>query len=136
MEESGPAKGNAASETRSGRRAGPSGSSDLDRVRQVARKDKEARFTALLHHITYDRLLAAYRAINPKAAPGVDGVTWEAYGQELEANLRDLRAGFTAGHTGQGPLAGPASPSQTGARARWRSRRLRTRSSSAPRRRC
>ena len=32
----------------------------------------------------------AYRAVNPKAAPGVDGVTWEAYGQDLEANLRDL----------------------------------------------
>ena len=92
MEGSGPAKGNAASETRSGRRAGPSGSSDLDRVRQAARKDKEARFTALLHHITYDRLLAAYRAINPKAAPGVDGVTWEVYGQKLEESLRDLHA--------------------------------------------
>jgi RNA-directed DNA polymerase len=90
VEGSGPAKGNAAGETRSGRRAGPSGSSDLDRVRQAARGDKEARFTALLHHVTYDRLLAAYRAINPKAAPGVDGVTWEAYGRELEANLRDL----------------------------------------------
>jgi group II intron reverse transcriptase/maturase len=66
-------------------------------VRKAARKDKEARFTALLHHITYDRLLAAYRAINPKAAPGVDGVTWEAYGQELEANLRDLHARLRRG---------------------------------------
>ena len=92
VEGRGPAKGNAAGETRSGRRTGPTGSSDLDRVRQAARKDKEARFTALLHHITYDRLLAAYRAINPKAAPGVDGVTWEAYGWELETNLRDLHA--------------------------------------------
>jgi len=32
----------------------------------------------------------AYRAISPAAAPGVDGVTWAAYGQNLEANLRDL----------------------------------------------
>ena len=90
VEGSGPAKGNAASETHPGRSAGVSGSSDLDRVRQAARRDKEARFTALLHHVTLDRLVAAYRAINPKAAAGVDGVTWEAYGQELEANLRDL----------------------------------------------
>jgi RNA-directed DNA polymerase len=101
VEGSGPAKGNAASETRPGRRAGPSGSSDLDRVRQAARGDKEARFTALLHHINHDRLLAAYRAINPKAASGVDGVTWEAYGQELEANLHNLhprlhRGGYRA----------------------------------------
>ena len=50
------------------------------------------RFTALLHHVTVDRLGAAYRAIRPDAAPGVDGVTWRDYGQDLEANLRDLHA--------------------------------------------
>jgi group II intron reverse transcriptase/maturase len=59
-------------------------------VRQVAVREKEARFTALLHHVTLGRLERAYRAISPKAAPGVDGVTWEAYGQDLGANLRDL----------------------------------------------
>ena len=87
-----PAKGNAASETRPGRSAGQGASSELDRVRQVARKDKDVRFTALLHHVDVDRLRAAYRAIQPKAAPGVDGVTWRDYGQDLEANLRDLHA--------------------------------------------
>ena len=92
VEGSGSAKGNAASETRSGRSAGPSARSDLDRVRRVARKDKDARFTALLHHVDVDRLRAAYWAIRPKAAPGVDGVTWTEYGQDLEANLRDLHA--------------------------------------------
>jgi group II intron reverse transcriptase/maturase len=62
----------------------------LDRVREVARRDKEARFTALLHHVDLNRLRAAYWAISPKAAAGVDGVTWDSYGQDLEANLRDL----------------------------------------------
>ena len=92
VEGRGLAEGNAASETRPGLRAGLSVSSDLDRVRQVARKDKDARFTALLHHVTVERLEAAYRAIRPGAAPGVDGVTWKDYGQDLEANLRDLHA--------------------------------------------
>ena len=46
-------------------------SSDLDRVRRVARKDKDVRFTALLHHVTVERLEAAYRAIRPGAAPGL-----------------------------------------------------------------
>jgi retron-type reverse transcriptase len=59
-------------------------------VREVARKDKGARFTALLHHVNLDRLREAYWAINPKAATGVDGETWGSYGQDLEANLRDL----------------------------------------------
>jgi RNA-directed DNA polymerase len=67
-------------------------SSALDRVRQAARTDREARFTALLHHVTVDRLRRAYWAINPKAATGVDQVTWGAYGQDLEAKLRDLHA--------------------------------------------
>jgi RNA-directed DNA polymerase len=59
-------------------------------VRQVAQGDREARFTALLHHVDVARLRAAYWALNPRAATGVDGVTWRAYGQDLEANLREL----------------------------------------------
>jgi RNA-directed DNA polymerase len=90
VEGRGPAKGNADSATRPGLSAGQGVSSGLDRVRRVARKDEEARFTALLHHVNVDRLRSAYRAIRPQAAPGVDGVTWEDYGQDLEHNLEDL----------------------------------------------
>ncbi len=79
-EERGPAKRNTASKPRTGRCAGPGVSSALDRVRQVAVRDEDARFTALLHHVSLDRLRAAYWAINPKAAPGADGVRWVAYG--------------------------------------------------------
>jgi RNA-directed DNA polymerase len=89
-EERGPAKGNTASKPHPGHSAGPGVSHALDRVRQAARRDSKAQFTALLHHVTVDRLRSAYRAINPKAAPGVDKVTWEAYGQDLENNLSNL----------------------------------------------
>ncbi len=85
-------EGNTAGETRPGLSAGLGVSSDLDRVRQVARKDRDVRFTALLHHVDVDRLREAYRAISPNAAPGVDGVRWRDYGQDLEANLQDLHA--------------------------------------------
>src|SRR6266487_4032445 len=83
-------EGNTAGEARPGRSAGLGVSSDLDRVRQVARKDRDVRFTALLHHVSVERLETAYRAIRPGAAPGVDGVTWRDYGQNLEENLREL----------------------------------------------
>ncbi len=86
------AEGNTDGKTRPGRSAGPGVSSALDRVRQVAVRDKEARFTALLHHVSLARLRWAYWAIRPKAAPGVDGVTWAAYGQDLEASLQGLHA--------------------------------------------
>src|ERR687896_1986112 len=85
-------KGNADSTTRPGHRAGVSAPSALDRVRRVARQDRNVRFTALLHHVDVDRLRAAYGALNPKAATGVDKVTWYDYGQDLEENLRDLHA--------------------------------------------
>ncbi|MDR5729917.1 MAG: group II intron reverse transcriptase/maturase [Terriglobia bacterium] len=84
------AKGNTDSTTRPGHSAGPDVSNGLDRVREVARQDKDARFTALLHHVDFTRLWKAYWAIRPQAAPGVDGVTWEDYGQDLEGNLRNL----------------------------------------------
>lgn len=92
-----PAKGNTDSSTRPGHSAGLGVSSGLDRVREAARRDKEARFTALLHHVTPERLYAAYRAIRPQAAAGTDGVTWASYGQDLEANLRDLHARVHSG---------------------------------------
>jgi RNA-directed DNA polymerase len=85
-------EGNTAGETRPGRGAGLGVSSDLGRVRQVARKDGDVRFTALLHHVTVDCLREAYRAIRPDAAAGVDGITWRDYGSDLEEHLRDLHA--------------------------------------------
>jgi len=71
-----------------GRESTPSA---LERVRQAATRDKKQRFTALLHHV-YDveRLRAAYLAMKKDAAAGVDGETWEHYGENLEANLQDL----------------------------------------------
>ena len=92
VEGRGPAEGNAASKTRPGHGAGHGAPSALERVRRKARTDKKARFTALLHHVDVDRLREAYRALNPRAATGVDDLTWEDYGRDLEANLRDLHA--------------------------------------------
>jgi RNA-directed DNA polymerase len=97
VEERGLAKGNTDSATRPGRSAGQGVPSALDRVREVAGRDGGARFTALLHHVDLDRLRAAYWAIRRQAAPGVDGVTWDAYGQVLEANLQDLHQRLHSG---------------------------------------
>ena len=90
VEERRPAEGNTISPTRHGPSAGHDVSSGLERVREVAKRDKQAKFTALLHHVDLNRLWAAYMAINPKAAVGVDKVSWDHYGQDLRANLEDL----------------------------------------------
>jgi RNA-directed DNA polymerase len=62
----------------------------LERVRQAARRDKKAKFTALMHHVTLERLRQAYMELKRQAAPGVDGMTWERYQENLEGNLREL----------------------------------------------
>jgi group II intron reverse transcriptase/maturase len=63
----------------------------LGRVRQAAQKDKGLRFTALLHHIySPDTLREAYFGLKRDAAPGVDGQTWQQYGENFEAKLLGL----------------------------------------------
>jgi RNA-directed DNA polymerase len=66
-------------------------SRELARIRQAARRDRKIRFTALFHHVhRRETLKRAYFSLNPKAAPGVDGVTWKQYGEDLEAHLQGL----------------------------------------------
>ena len=85
-------KGNA--DQQSTRRAQDRGSVSqaLERVRKVARQRKKEQFTTLLHHINVDSLRTAFYALKRKAAPGVDGVTWQDYEAELEPRLTDLHA--------------------------------------------
>ncbi len=65
--------------------------SALQRIRQAACRDKGLQFTALWHHVyDVDRLREAYLSLKRHAAPGVDGVTWQHYGENLEGSLRDL----------------------------------------------
>ena len=65
-------------------------SQGLDRVRKIARLRKKEKFTALLHHVSVDLLREAFRALKRRAAPGVDGVTWQDYEADLERNLQAL----------------------------------------------
>src|SRR5262249_42072352 len=74
--------------TQSGKRV----SQGLRGVRERARSNKEERFTALLHHVTIDKLRESFHALKRKAAPGVDGVRWKEYATGLEDRLKDLHS--------------------------------------------
>jgi RNA-directed DNA polymerase len=65
-------------------------SNGLIAVRRAARQSKSVRFTALLHHITVDLLKQSYLSLERDSAPGIDGVTWQTYGENLEEKLKDL----------------------------------------------
>jgi RNA-directed DNA polymerase len=61
-------------------------------IRLAARRDRRARFTSLLHHITPELLRASFFDLKKNAAPGVDGMTWWEYRQDLDSRLEDLHA--------------------------------------------
>jgi RNA-directed DNA polymerase len=91
MEGRGLAKGNSPQRNAPRTQGRAGASSALERVREVAERDKKVRFTALLHHVyNPEQLKAAYFALKRDAAPGVDGETWQHYGEALEENLADL----------------------------------------------
>ena len=69
----------------------------LRRVQEKAKANPEERFTSLAHLITADALKRSYRMTDAKAAPGVDGVTKDAYGRNLERNLSELHGRLKAG---------------------------------------
>src|SRR5437667_5277807 len=67
-------------------------SQGLAGVREAAKERKGMQFTALLHHLTVGLLREGFYALKRKAAPGVDGVTWEEYESGLEGRLVDLHS--------------------------------------------
>src|SRR6266550_867727 len=92
MEGRGLAKGNPPQQNASWTPSRKDAPSELERVRQAAKQDKQLRFTALLHHIyNLETLRMAYFSLKKEAAPGVDGETWRHYGEELERKSPAVR---------------------------------------------
>jgi len=65
-------------------------SPELWRVAERAKREPDGQFHSLAHLIDVAALERAYGRLRDKAAVGVDGVTKEAYGENLQANLKEL----------------------------------------------
>jgi len=89
-EERGPTEGNVGQEASRRTQSRGGESNRLAGVRRAARRDKCARLTALLHHVTPALLKESFEQLKREAAPGVDGVTWHEYERGLEGRLEDL----------------------------------------------
>jgi RNA-directed DNA polymerase len=90
VEGRGPTKGNTEQTAGARTQSRSTSSIGLQGVREAAKKDRTVRFTALLHHITVERLRDSFHALKRQAAPGVDGMTWRDYGEGLVGRLHDL----------------------------------------------
>ena len=115
--------------TQSGKRM----SQRLDGVRKAAKERKQERFTALLHHLNVDLLRDSFYALQRKASPGIDGVTWQEYETGLEDRLVDLHSRCTVERTGQNRQGESLSRRLTGGNVRWASRHWRTKLFNRPR---
>jgi RNA-directed DNA polymerase len=103
-------------------------SSGLDRVRQAAKGDGKLQFTALLHHVNVDLLRSSYQSLKKRVAAGVDGLTWEEYGNELEGRLADLHDRIHRGAYRAQPSRRVWIPKADGGNDHWVSRRWKTKS--------
>ncbi len=65
-------------------------SSGLARLHEKAKEDRSLRFNNLLHHITPELLIQAYKHLNRKSARGVDGESWIDFGKNLPERIRHL----------------------------------------------
>ena len=90
-------KGNAVQQSTFRTQGRADASQALERIRRAARRNKKEKFTALLHHLTVERLEEAFRATAKDAAAGIDGVTWEEYEAGLDRNLARLHARVHSG---------------------------------------
>ena len=90
MEGRAEAKGQSVARNAPSTQSGTSAPTILQRIRQRITSRPEGRWTNLFVHLTAPLLTQAYHGLRKNAATGVDGVTWEAYGERLGENLRDL----------------------------------------------
>lgn len=65
-------------------------STGLLKVAERAKREPDARFNSLAHLVDEAALGRAFNRMRKDAAVGVDGITKEQYGQQLEENLRGL----------------------------------------------
>jgi group II intron reverse transcriptase/maturase len=85
-------KGNAGQQSTRRAQDRASVSQALSRVRKAAKQGKKTKFTTLFHHLDTAMLRTAFFALKRDAAPGVDGLTWEAYEADLDPRIEDLHA--------------------------------------------
>ena len=92
VEERRPIEGNTPKAAASRTQSRPSASMALQRVQEVASRDRRARFTALLHHIRPELLRESFYTLKRMAAPGIDRVTWKQHEVDLQTSMPHTRS--------------------------------------------
>jgi len=59
-------------------------------IRQRSADNPEMKFNQLMHHFSEKNLRQWFHELSGKAATGIDGISKDEYGENLEANIQDL----------------------------------------------
>ena len=62
----------------------------LSQIARKAQQDDKLKFTSLIHHVNKANLVECYQELKQNKACGIDGQTVEAYGENLDANIKQL----------------------------------------------
>ena len=79
-------------------------STKLLKVAERVKRDPKARVLALAHLLDEEMLKAAFGRLRKEAAVGVDGVSWQQYGEHLDENVRALHERMKAGRYRHQPI--------------------------------
>lgn len=109
-------EGNSVQPTTSPTQSGTNVSPGLQRVQEMARKDRKVRFTALLHHLDEPLLLQSFYALKSEAAPGSDGVTWQQYEADVYNRIENLHRRIHTGSYRASPVKRAYIPKADGTR--------------------
>lgn len=88
------------------------------RIAELSKRKPEMRMTTLNHYLDIEWMREAYRRIRKDSAPGIDGLTVEAYGKELEKNLTSLMNRAKSGEYFAPPVKRKYIPKGTGTETR------------------
>lgn len=62
----------------------------IDFISQRAARGPELKFDSVMHHINEGTLKASFHELGRNRALGVDGISWQEYGKNLDANIKGL----------------------------------------------
>ncbi|HEY2973622.1 MAG TPA: group II intron reverse transcriptase/maturase [Pyrinomonadaceae bacterium] len=74
------------------------------RIAELAKEDRERRFSSIAHLLTIDALYAAFLSLRTEASAGVDGVTYKQYDANAWENIPNLHGKLKSGGYRAQPL--------------------------------
>ena len=82
----------------------PMANTPLERIAWLSTQNADQTFTSLMHHVNVEFLRCCFEQLDGRKAVGTDGITKGKFGENLDANLRELVASMKSMGYRPGPV--------------------------------